>query len=189
MRRAYRNTISADARAAEWQRRRGTARAARELGLICPAAMFDAVRKTGIDRLAAEMEIRFTGMTHRPATYFLRQIEQACLVCNCGIGFGRNKSAGRRGRDRRLLIAWPLTQEPSRSDRHDFRLIRAGSRSGNWLALNRVRSARCSLRSECRAGRGWRRRGWGNGFAQCRSGGRHLLLVRSRSRLFVGLDR
>jgi hypothetical protein len=66
----------ADAWSAErhWWRR--TTHTAWKLRLIGTAAMFDAVRKTGVYRDTAEMEIGFTGVTQGPAANALVQIEQ-----------------------------------------------------------------------------------------------------------------
>ena len=53
-----------------------TAHTAWKLRLIGTATMFDAVRKTGVYRDTAEMEIGFTGVTQGPTANALVQIEQ-----------------------------------------------------------------------------------------------------------------
>ena len=65
------------ARAAKWQWRRRAAVAARQLRLIGPAAVIDAVRKTGVYLVAAEVEIRLSGVAHRPAADAIIEIKQA----------------------------------------------------------------------------------------------------------------
>ena len=82
--------------------------------------MFDAVWEAGVHRFTAEMEIGFSGMTHRPAADTVAQIEQAGLVRDFRAGLGRNQTAWRGGRNRCLLIARPLTQKPTRTNRDDF---------------------------------------------------------------------
>jgi hypothetical protein len=57
-----------------WWRR--TAYTAGQLRLVGAATMFDAVRKTGVYRDTAEMEIGFTGVTQGPTANTLVQIEQ-----------------------------------------------------------------------------------------------------------------
>lgn len=106
--------------AAERQRGRGAACATRQLCLIGPPAVFDAVWEAGVHRFTTEMEIGFAGMPHRPAADTVAQIEQAGLVRDFGAGLGRDQTARRRRRNRCLLIARPLTQEPTRTNRDDF---------------------------------------------------------------------
>jgi hypothetical protein len=61
---------------AKWHWWRRTADTAWKLRLIGTAAMFDAVRKTGVYRNTAEMEIGFTGVAQGPTANTLVQIEQ-----------------------------------------------------------------------------------------------------------------
>ena len=61
---------------AKWHWWRRTAHAAWQLRLIGTATMFDAVRKTGVYRDTAEMEIGFTGVTQGPTANTLVQIQQ-----------------------------------------------------------------------------------------------------------------
>ena len=97
--------------------------------------MLDTIGITRIHSLAAEVEIRFSRMAHRPATYFLGQVEQAGLVRNLRARLGRYKAARWRGRDRCLLIAWSLAQESAGADRNDLGQIRR--RVGNGLGRDR----------------------------------------------------
>ena len=115
---------SAYARSTEGQGRRRTARAARKLCLIRPAAMFNAVGEARIYGLPAEMEIGLARVTHGPATYLVRQIQQARLVGDLRTWFGRYQSARRRWRDRSLLIARALTEKTARTDRNDLGQVR-----------------------------------------------------------------
>ena len=115
--------VSAHARAAERQRRRWAACTARQLRLIGPATMFDAIWEAGVHLFPAEMEVRFARMAHRPAAHAIIKIEQAGLVRDFRAGLGRNQAA-RRGRgDRRLLVTRTLAQESAGADRNDARRV------------------------------------------------------------------
>jgi hypothetical protein len=72
-----------------WRR---TAHTAWKLRLISTAAMFDAVWKTGVYRLAAEMEIGFTGVTQGPTANTLVQIQQRRFVCHFRAWLCRHKA-------------------------------------------------------------------------------------------------
>src|SRR5688572_6550545 len=112
---------SADAGAAERERRRRTAVAARDLRLVGDPAMLDAIREARIGGRAAEMEIGLAGMADRPFADLLVEIEQAGLVGDLRARLGRNQATGRRRRDRRLLLAGRLADEAARADRADLR--------------------------------------------------------------------
>ena len=81
--------------------------------------MFDAVRKTGVYRDTAEMEIGFTGVTQGPTANALVQIEQRRFVRHFGAWLCRYKAAWRCWRNGCLLIAGALTHETARSDRNN----------------------------------------------------------------------
>src|SRR5207237_4673724 len=81
--------------------------------------MLDAIREARIGLIAAEVEIGLAGMADRPFADPLVEIEQAGLVGDLGARLGRDEAARRRGRDRRLLVARPLTDEAARTDRAD----------------------------------------------------------------------
>src|SRR3546814_8751989 len=100
-----------NARAAEGRRRGRAARAARQLRLIGAAAMLDAIGEAGIHRLAAEMEVGLARVPHRPAADAVVEVEQARLVGDLRAWLRGHEAARRRGRDRRLLVAGPLTDE------------------------------------------------------------------------------
>ncbi len=55
--------------------------------------MFHAIGKPRVHGSAAEMEVRFARMAHRPAAYLVRKIENACLVGDLGARLGRNQPA------------------------------------------------------------------------------------------------
>src|SRR4249919_1999840 len=99
------------------QRRRRPPVAAGQLSLVSDAAMLDAIRIARIGGLPAEMEIGLARMAHRPAADAVVKVEQRGLVGNLGRGLGRDQPARRRGRDRRLGIAWTLADEAARTDR------------------------------------------------------------------------
>ena len=103
--------------------------AARQLRLIGPAAMLDAIGKTRVHFLAAEMEIGLAGMAHRPAADPVIEIEQAGFFGHFRAGLGRHQTARRGRRDRCLLIARSLPEESARTDRDDA-LLRLGARHG-----------------------------------------------------------
>lgn len=77
--------------------------------------MFNAIGKAGIHGATAKMEIRFAGMTHRPFTNALGQIEQSRLVFIFRIQFLRNEPTRRRRRQG-MLISRRLTGKPTRTD-------------------------------------------------------------------------
>src|SRR5947208_15005772 len=79
--------------------------------------MLDTVRKTGVRRLAAEMEVRLAGMADRPLADAVVQLEQRGLVGHFRARLGRDQTARPGGRDRRLLIAGALAHETARTDR------------------------------------------------------------------------
>jgi hypothetical protein len=85
--------------------------------------MLDAVRKARIGRLAAKMEVRLAGMTHRPLADPVVEIEQAGLVGHLGTRLGRDQAAGRSRRDRRLLVARTLSNETAWTDRAILQLL------------------------------------------------------------------
>src|SRR5439155_12591027 len=64
--RARRRRRLPDARTAVGHGRGRPAVAARKLGLVSDAAMGDAIRKAGVRRLAAEVEVGLAGMADRP---------------------------------------------------------------------------------------------------------------------------
>ena len=90
----------ANAGTAEGQGGRRPSVAARKLSLIGNPAMFDAIWKTRVRLFAAEMEIRFTGMTDRPFADLFVEIEQARLVGNVGAWLGWYEATWRRRRNR-----------------------------------------------------------------------------------------
>jgi len=104
---------------AKWHWWRRTAHAAWQLRLIGTATMFDAVRKTGVYRDTAEMEIGFTGVTQGPTANAFVQIEQRCFVGHFGAWLCGHKAAWRCWWNRCLLIAGALTHETAGSDRHN----------------------------------------------------------------------
>ncbi|HBQ93094.1 MAG TPA: hypothetical protein DD795_10315 [Erythrobacter sp.] len=130
------------------------ARAARQLGLVGPAAVFDAIGEAGVHGLAAEMEIGFARVSHRPAAYLVRQIQQAGLVGDFGARLGRDQAARRRWGNRGLLVTGTLAQEATRPDRDDLGQV-------GILVRHRLRRVagilpRCRRRC-CRFRRGGRR--------------------------------
>ena len=104
---------------AKWHGRWRTAYTAWQLRLIGTATMFDAVRKTGVYRDTAEMEIGFTGVTQGPTANAFVQIQQRRFVGHFGAWLCRYKAAWRCWRNGGLLIAGALTHETAGSDRHD----------------------------------------------------------------------
>jgi len=82
--------------------------------------MFHAIGETGVHLLAAEVEIWFAGMAHRPAADLFRQIEQAGLVGDFRARLGWHKAARRSRWDRGLLITRALTQEATGADRNNL---------------------------------------------------------------------
>lgn len=80
----------------------------RQLGLEGAATMLDAIGEPGIHLLAAEMEVWFAGMAHRPAADAIVEIQQAGLVSDFRARLGGNQAARRGGRDRSLLITGAL---------------------------------------------------------------------------------
>ncbi len=132
--------------------------------------MLDAIREPWVHLLAAEVEIGFARVAHRPAADPVVEIEQAGLVGHFGAGLGRNQPARRRRRYRGLLIARALAQEPTGADRDDPRHIGGGggrSRGGCG------RRARCGGRAR---GRG--RPGRGFSLGRLGRGSSSFLLVR-----------
>src|SRR5690606_3427807 len=121
-------------RTAERKRGRRTARTTRELGLISPPAMFDAIREPGVHLLAAKMEVRLARMPHRPTADAVVEVEQAGLVGNLGARLGRNQAPRRRWGDRRLLVTRTLAEEAAGAHRDHPRLLRFAVRQG--LARN-----------------------------------------------------
>jgi hypothetical protein len=102
--------------------------------------MLDAIWETGIGQLAAEIEIRLARMADRPFADAIIKIEQAGLVGDLGTGLCRDKPARRRGRDRRLLLAWTLANEAARTDRTILEVVRAWAR----MLLRRRMACACS---------------------------------------------
>ncbi len=151
----------ADPWAAKRQRWWGSAGTARQLRLIGPAAMLDAIRKAWVHGLSAKVEVRFARMTHGPAAHLLRQVEQASLVRNLGAWLGRHQTAGRRRWDRRLLITGALPQEAARANRDDLGQIRARIRQ----RLRRDTARRGAAWRSSRRASAWPRR------RLCRSSG------------------
>ena len=74
--------------------------------------MFHAIREAGIDRFAAEMEIRFARVPHGPAANLVGKIQQAGLVGDGWVRLCRNETPRRCRRDRGLLIARALLHQP-----------------------------------------------------------------------------
>src|SRR5205814_5374136 len=153
--------------------------AARELRLIGDAAMRNAIRKAGVGGLTAKMEVGLARVPHRPLADAVVELEQTGFVCDLGARLGRNQAARWRGRDRRLLLARTLANEPTGADRAilDFasgtRLMRRGMRGTGRGARSR------------RGGGGLRRFGSGrSGFRHSRRRGRLLGIL-----LLAGLDR
>ena len=99
--------------------------AARELRLESAAAMIDAIGKARVHFLAAEMEVCFARMAHRPAADAVIEIEQAGLAGNFRARLGRHEAARRGGGNWSLLVTRTLTQEAARANRDNPRL-RAG---------------------------------------------------------------
>ncbi len=171
-------TNLAHPRAAEGHRWGGAAVAARQLRLIGPSAVRDAIGEPRVHLLAAEVEIGLAGMAHRPAADPVVEFEQAGLVGNFGARPGRNQAAWRCRRDRSLLVTGALAQEAAGANRDDaglrgrrwWRFASSGYRSGS----NRCRTRRGGAR---RGGRARYRFGGGLGCLGRRSGCR-LLLVR-----------
>ena len=79
--------------------------------------MIKAIREAGIDLIATEMEIGFTGMAQRPFANLVVQIQQASLVSHFRGRFGRDETAWRCGLRRRLLFSGQGTHEAARTDR------------------------------------------------------------------------
>jgi len=96
--------------------------AARQLCLIGASAMLDAIREARVHLFTTEVEVRFTGVAHRPATDAIIEIEQAGLVGDFGARLGWNQAARRSRRDRRLLVTRALTQKAAGADRNNARL-------------------------------------------------------------------
>ena len=142
--------------------------------------MLHAIGEAWVHRDAAEVEVRFAGMAHRPAADLVRQIEQARLVGDFGTRLGGHEATRWRGRNRWLLVAGALALEPARADRDD--LGQVGRRVGHRLR----RRATVLGRTLRRSGRGLRRRGLGRWF---RGGLGRCLLGRDglRRRLLSGL--
>jgi hypothetical protein len=57
------------------------------------------------------MEIGLARMAHRPFADAVIEVEEASLVRDFRARLGRNQPTRRRRRNRRLLVAWPLTDE------------------------------------------------------------------------------
>ena len=146
----------AHAWAAERQRRRRAAVAARELRLVGDPAMVDAIGEAGVGRLAAEVEVGLAGMAERPFADAVVQIEQAGLVGDLGARLGRHQAARRGRRDRRLGVAWALANEAAGADRAILDAVGLGCAAACGRATGRfARSARRRGLSACPA----RRRG------------------------------
>ncbi len=112
--------VLSHSRSAKGQRWRRSARTARQLCLIGPAAMLDAIREARVHLAAAEVKICLARVPHRPAAYFIRQVQQAGFVLNRRIRLGRHEPARRCWRDWRLLITRALAQEPAWSNRDNL---------------------------------------------------------------------
>src|SRR5207248_381494 len=130
-------SVSANPGTAERHWRRRAAVAARELGLVGDSAMVDAIRKAGIGRVAAEMEVGLAGMADRPFANTVVEVEQPGLFGHFGARLSRNQAARRRGWDGRLLVARSLADEAARTDRA---ILHFGSRPMRPGGLCRVRS-------------------------------------------------
>ena len=85
--------------------------AARQLRLVSAAAMFDAIREARVHLDAAEVEVRFAGVAHRPAANAVIEVEQAGLVGDFGRWPRGHEPARWRGRDRGLLVAGTVRPE------------------------------------------------------------------------------
>src|SRR6185503_5043798 len=121
---APRNAL-ADPGTPERERRRWAAVTPRELRLVGDAAMRDAIREPGVRRLSAEIEIGLTRMADGPFADAVVQFEQAGLVGDLGTRLSRNEPARRGRRDRRLLIARSLANEPAWTDRTILEIVGA----------------------------------------------------------------
>ena len=98
--------------------------AARQLGLIGAAAMFDAIGEAGVHLLAAEVEIGLARVAHRPAAHLVRQIEQRGLAGDLGAGLGWHKAARRCGRAQLPVDIRPLrVTEAVVARSKDFRFL------------------------------------------------------------------
>ena len=141
--------------------------AAWQLCLISAAAMVDAIWEARVHLVAAEMEIGFARVPHRPATDAIIQIEQAGLAGDFCAGPCGDQSARWCRRDRCLLIAGALAQKSAGSDRNDARLrcdrgvcrrVRCGRGGrGDWRG-GAGRNWRCDGRggrSDARGNRAW----------------------------------
>ena len=71
--------------------------AARQLCLIGPAAMLNAIGETGIHFVTAEVEIGFARMAHRPAADPIIQIEQAVFSAMSALGLAGTSRRGGAG--------------------------------------------------------------------------------------------
>ncbi len=111
-------------------------------------------------------------MTHRPAADAVVQIEQAGLVGDFGRRLGRNQSARRGGRDRRLGIARALADEAAGADRAILHfageIMSALDRGAELGAGAGGRIARRNFGGGCGRGRGF---GLGRGRSLGRRGG------------------
>src|SRR5262245_11181195 len=139
--------------------------------------MGDAIRKAGVGRLTAEVEIGLARVTHRPLADAIIEIEQTGLVGDLGARLGRNQAARRRGRDRRLLVAGTLADEAAGADRTILQFLR------RQLPLTKARLLRGS-RGRFALGRGLGLGSGGLGGSASRSGGGLLQLL-----LLARLDR
>ena len=79
--------------------------------------MLHAIRKTGVRRVSAKVEVGLAWMTHRPLADAVVELEQACLVGDFRARLCGNEAAWRSRRDRRLLIAWSLADEATGANR------------------------------------------------------------------------
>ena len=80
--------------------------------------MLDAIGEARIGLLAAEVEVRLAGMADRPFADAVVQFEQAGLVGHFAARLGRYQPARRGRRNRRLLLARTLADEPARAEPH-----------------------------------------------------------------------
>ncbi len=71
--------------------------ATRQLRLEGTAAMLDAIWEPGIHLVAAEVEVWFAGMAHRPTTDAIVEIEQAGFVGDSGLGLAGTRRRGGAG--------------------------------------------------------------------------------------------
>lgn len=140
--------------AAKWHRRRRTTVAAGHLSLKRLSTMLDAIGETWVHRRSTEVEIGLAGMTKRPFANLVVQVEQRRLARHFRTWPSWDEATWRCRGCRRSLIARPLTQETTRSDRAKL--------SAGWTRRNVRRKGRrrrwCLPQHFGLSGNGFRRR-------------------------------